>query len=85
MQVDGVPIPRQVAYWVRRYVRYWQTHLLNIRRRVRYYGTGSRHNIVRRRDDTRTLLGITMEYNNKNTKRRRRRIGQADSDTEDYA
>ena len=73
-------IPREVSYWVRKYLRSMLTHVENMRRRVRYYGTGSRHKLVRRRDDTRTLLGITMEYNNKNTKRRRRRIGQADSD-----
>ena len=82
MQVDGVPIPRYVAYWVRRYVRYWQTHLLNIRRRVRYYGTGSRHKLVRRLDDTRIYDNFGSRYT---TNRRRRRIDQADSDTEDYA
>ena len=72
-------LPRQVSYWVRRYLRSMLTHVENMRRRVAYYGTGSRHRLVRRRDDTR------IYYDNKNTKRRRRRIAHADSDTEEYA
>ena len=79
MQVDGVPIPPYVAYWVWRYVRFWGTHLMNIRLRIVYYGTSSRHKLVRRRDDTDNIRGW-YEDNNKNTKRRRRLIGQADSD-----
>ena len=72
-------IPREVSYWVRRYLRSMLTHVENMRRRVRYYGTGSRHKLVRRRDDTDNIRGW-YEDNNKNTKRRRRLIGQADSD-----
>ena len=72
-------IPSEVSYWVRRYLRLMLTHVENMRRRVRYYGTGSRHKLVRRRDDTDNIRGW-YEDNNKNTKRRRRLIGQADSD-----
>ena len=50
--VDGVPIPRQVAYWVRKYVRYWQTHLRTIRRRFGHYSTFLRSDLTPRMDDT---------------------------------
>ena len=76
MQVDGVPIPPYVAYWVWRYVRFWGTHLMNIRLRIVYYGTSSRHKLVRRRDDTSLPTNL-------NTKRRRR-FDHAGSDTEEY-
>ena len=72
-------LPRQVSYWVRRYLRSMLTHVENMRRRVAYYGTGSRHKLVGRRDDTRTPTNFWT----KNTKRRRR-FDHAGSDTEEY-
>ena len=69
-------IPSEVSYWVRRYLRSMLTHVENMRRRVRYYGTGSRHKLVRRRDDTSLPTNL-------NTKRRRR-FDHAGSDTEEY-
>ena len=75
MEVDGVPIPLQVAYWVRKYVRYWQTHLRNIRRRFRNYGTGYRRELSNRRDDTRPWLRHAYELGLPLTKRVKRGSG----------